>query len=46
MIRSARAHDVTYVSHLLAVAAIVLEFGGDEDQAIAGLLHDTMEDSP
>ncbi len=38
--------DVTYVSHLLAVAAIVLEFGGDEDQAIAGLLHDTMEDSP
>ncbi len=37
--------DVTYVSHLLAVAAIVLEFGGDEDQAIAGLLHDSLEDS-
>ena len=36
--------DVTYASHLLAVAAIVLEFGGDEDQAIAGLLHDTMEE--
>jgi (p)ppGpp synthase/HD superfamily hydrolase len=37
--------DVTYVSHLLAVASIVLDFGGDEDQAIAGLFHDSMEDS-
>jgi (p)ppGpp synthase/HD superfamily hydrolase len=37
--------DVTYVSHLLAVASIVLEFGGDEEQAIAGLLHDSLEDS-
>ena len=35
---------VTYVTHLLAVAAIVLEYGGDEDQAIAGLLHDAVED--
>jgi (p)ppGpp synthase/HD superfamily hydrolase len=33
-----------YVSHLLAVAALVLEAGGDEDQAIAGLLHDAVED--
>jgi (p)ppGpp synthase/HD superfamily hydrolase len=31
-------------SHLLAVAALVLEYGGDEDQAIAGLLHDVVED--
>jgi (p)ppGpp synthase/HD superfamily hydrolase len=33
-----------YVSHLLAVAAIVLEHGGDEDQACAALLHDAIED--
>ena len=33
-----------YVSHLLAVAAIVLEHGGDEDQACAALLHDAVED--
>jgi (p)ppGpp synthase/HD superfamily hydrolase len=36
--------SVPYVSHLMAVAAIVLEQGGDEDQAIAGLLHDAVED--
>jgi (p)ppGpp synthase/HD superfamily hydrolase len=33
-----------YVAHLLAVAALVLEGGGDEDEAIAGLLHDAVED--
>jgi hypothetical protein len=33
-----------YVSHLLAVASIVLEHDGDEDEAIAALLHDAMED--
>jgi (p)ppGpp synthase/HD superfamily hydrolase len=33
-----------YVAHLLAVAATVLEYGGDEDLAIAGLLHDSVED--
>jgi (p)ppGpp synthase/HD superfamily hydrolase len=35
---------IPYVSHLLSVAALVLEHGGDEDQAIAGLLHDAVED--
>ncbi len=35
---------IPYVAHLLAVAAIVLEHDGDEDQAIAGLLHDVIED--
>src|SRR5262245_4958250 len=30
-----------YVAHLLAVAATVLEYGGDEDLAIAALLHDS-----
>jgi (p)ppGpp synthase/HD superfamily hydrolase len=33
-----------YVSHLLAVAALVMEFGGDEDAAVAALLHDAAED--
>ena len=35
---------VPYVSHLLAVAALVIEHGGDEDEAIAALLHDAIED--
>jgi (p)ppGpp synthase/HD superfamily hydrolase len=35
---------IPYVSHLMAVSALVLEHGGDEDQAIAGLLHDAAED--
>ena len=33
-----------YISHLLAVASLVLEAGGDEDEAIAALLHDAVED--
>jgi (p)ppGpp synthase/HD superfamily hydrolase len=37
--------DIPYVSHVLAVASLVLEAGGDEDMAIAGLLHDTIEDT-
>ena len=36
--------NVPYVSHLLGVASIVLEHGGDEDQAIGALLHDALED--
>jgi len=39
-----RGTTVPYVAHLLAVAATVLEYGGDEDMAIAGLLHDAAED--
>lgn len=35
---------IPYLQHLLGVASLVLEYGGDEDQAIAGLLHDTVED--
>jgi GTP pyrophosphokinase len=35
---------VPYVSHLLGVAGIVLEHGGNEDEAIAALLHDAVED--
>jgi (p)ppGpp synthase/HD superfamily hydrolase len=36
--------NIPYVSHLLAVASLVLENGGDEDAAIAALLHDAAED--
>jgi hypothetical protein len=36
--------DIPYISHLLGVASLVLEDGGDEDEAIAALLHDAVED--
>ena len=40
-----RKHStVPYVAHLLAVCGLVLEHGGDEQQAIAALLHDGPED--
>src|ERR1700686_1160988 len=35
---------IAYVSHLLAVASLVLEDGGTEEEAIAGVLHDAIED--
>jgi len=36
--------EIPYISHLMGVTALVLENGGDEDQAIAALLHDAVED--
>src|SRR5436305_1611196 len=36
--------DIPYVSHLFAVAAMVLDDGGSEEEAIAALLHDAVED--
>jgi (p)ppGpp synthase/HD superfamily hydrolase len=36
--------NVPYISHLMAVSSIALEYGADEDQAIAALLHDAVED--
>jgi len=36
---------IPYISHLMSVSALVMENGGDEDQAIAGLLHDIIEDA-
>ena len=39
-----KASDAPYVGHLLAVTAIVLQYGGDERQAIAAVLHDAVED--
>ena len=42
--QSRKGSGVPYISHLLAVCALVIEHGGDEDQAIAALLHDAAED--
>lgn len=39
-----KSTTIPYVSHLMSVSALVMEHGGDEDQAIAGLLHDVIED--
>ncbi len=36
--------DIPYISHPMAVAALVLEYGGTETQAVAALLHDVIED--
>ena len=36
--------QVAYLSHLMSVSALVMENGGNEDQAIAALLHDAIED--
>ncbi len=36
---------IPYISHLMAVSALVLENGGSLDQASAGLLHDILEDT-
>lgn len=44
--QSRKASPVPYLAHLLGVASLVLEYGGDQNQAIAGLLHDTIEDCP
>lgn len=37
---------VPYIAHLLGVASIALQHGADEDEAIAALLHDAIEDAP
>jgi (p)ppGpp synthase/HD superfamily hydrolase len=39
-----KGSDTPYIAHLLGVASLVLENGGDEDEAIAALLHDAVED--
>ncbi len=36
--------NIAYISHLLGVSSLILEAGGNEDEAIAGLLHDAVED--
>lgn len=39
-----KSSEVPYLGHLLSVAGLVIEGGGTETQAIAGLLHDAVED--
>ena len=39
-----KATRIPYVAHLIGVSSLVLEDGGDEDEAIAALLHDAVED--
>ncbi|HVA08174.1 MAG TPA: HD domain-containing protein [Acidimicrobiales bacterium] len=39
-----KSTDIPYLSHLMAVAGLVLENGGSEDEGIAALLHDAVED--
>ncbi len=39
-----KGSGVPYVGHLLAVTGLVIDYGADEDEAIAALLHDAVED--
>jgi len=41
-----KGKSTPYVAHILGVCSLVLQDGGDEDQAIAALLHDALEDHP
>ena len=43
--RKASEPRIPYYSHLIGVAALVLDHGGNEDEAVAGLLHDAVEDT-
>lgn len=40
-----KSTDIPYIAHLLGVASIALEYGANEDEAIAALLHDGPEDT-
>lgn len=39
-----KGSDIPYIGHLLGVASILIDLGADEDEVIAGLLHDAVED--
>jgi (p)ppGpp synthase/HD superfamily hydrolase len=39
-----KGRGVPYIAHLLGVASIALEYGANEEEAIAALLHDAIED--
>jgi len=44
-VEARKGTDIPYISHLMGVASLVLEFGGSEEEAIAALLHDVVEDT-
>lgn len=39
-----KGSNTPYIGHPMAVSALVIQYGGDEDQAVAALLHDVVED--
>jgi (p)ppGpp synthase/HD superfamily hydrolase len=39
-----KGENIPYIAHLLSVTALVIENGGGEDESIAALLHDAVED--
>jgi len=41
-----KASTIPYMAHLLSVCAMTQQDGGDEDEAVAALLHDALEDKP
>jgi len=41
-----KGSQIPYLSHLLGVCSLVLSYGGDEEMAMAALLHDSLEDGP
>lgn len=43
--KARKGTDIPYLSHLMAVSALVMEHGGTETQAAAALLHDAIEDT-
>lgn len=44
--KSRKCSPIPYLSHLLAVTALVMEHGGEADEMIAAALHDYLEDIP
>jgi len=42
--QSRKGTKIPYITHPVAVAGLIAQYGGDEDQQIAGLLHDVLED--
>jgi (p)ppGpp synthase/HD superfamily hydrolase len=43
-LQTRKGSGIPYISHLMAVSALVFEYGGNETEAIAALLHDAVED--
>lgn len=43
-VKNRKGTPIPYITHPVAVAGLVAQYGGDEDQQIAALLHDVLED--
>jgi (p)ppGpp synthase/HD superfamily hydrolase len=41
-----KGKETPYMAHLLSVSAMVMDDGGTEEEAIGGVLHDSLEDHP